>query len=74
MFDNRALAMSHTPRLNAFLRDVARCTKALGGTWEVDHEETGKAARQWIDEDGIRLDAPMPAAIMPESALDAEWY
>lgn len=74
MFDNRALAMGHTPRLNAFLRDVARCTKALGGTWQVDHEETGKAARQWIDEDGIRLDGLLPAAIMPASALDAEWF
>lgn len=74
MFDNRALALQHTPRLNAFLQDVARCTKALGGSWQVDVEETGNAARQWVDEDGIRLDAAPPAAVMPTSALDAEWF
>jgi hypothetical protein len=74
MFENRALAMRHTLRLNDFLRDVARGTKSLGGTWYVDHEETGNVARQWVHEDGIRLDDAPPAAIMPASALDAEWY
>lgn len=73
MFDNRALALRHTPRLNAFLEDVARSVRALGGTWQVDDEETGKAARQWVDEDGIRLDAAPPEALMPPSALDVEW-
>jgi hypothetical protein len=73
LFDNRTLAMRHTPRLNAFLQDVARSARALGGSWQVDDEETGKAARQWLDEDGIRLDAASPAALMPPSALDVEW-
>jgi hypothetical protein len=74
MFDNRALAMRHTPRLNAFLQDVACSARALGGTWQVGGEDTGIAARQWLDEDGIRLDAPPPAALMPLSALDVEWF
>lgn len=74
MFDNRGLATRHTPRLNAFLQDVARCTRALGGTWQMDDEETGRAAREWLDEDGIRLDAAPPAAVMPPSVLDVEWF
>lgn len=41
LFDNRALAMRHTPRLNAFLQDIARAVRVLGGAWHVDDEETG---------------------------------
>lgn len=33
MYDNRELAGSHTPRLNAFLREVRQVTLDLGGRW-----------------------------------------
>jgi hypothetical protein len=55
-YDNRALAERHTPRLNAFLGEVAREVTTLGGRWEV--LDVGGIARnyrdQW-DEHGIRL-------------------
>lgn len=73
MFDNRALASRHTPRLNAFLGEVAQAVRAAGGTFDVDEDETGGNARTWIDDTGIWLDAPAPA-LMPPEALDAEWY
>lgn len=73
MFDNRALASRHTPRLNAFVREVSGAVVAAGGVWRVDEDETGGNARLWLDEHGILLDAPEPA-LMPNEALDAEWY
>lgn len=73
MFDNRALASRHTPRLNAFLQDVSRAVVSAGGRFSVDDDETGGNARNWLDEQGIHLDAPAPV-LMPPEALDAEWY
>lgn len=73
MFDNRALASRHTPRLNAFLQEVAQAVRAAGGAFAVDEDETGGNARTWLDEQGIHLDAPAPG-LMPPEALDAEWY
>lgn len=73
MFDNRALASRHTPRLNAFLQDVSRAVVSAGGRFFVDDDETGGNARTWLDEQGIHLEAPAPV-LMPREALDAEWY
>lgn len=55
-YDNRALAEIHTPRLNAFIRDVRAATLAAGGRWET-WEPDGFGMNyidQW-DEFGIRL-------------------
>ncbi|QRK09783.1 hypothetical protein JQX13_06585 [Archangium violaceum] len=72
MFDNRELAGRHTPRLNAFLRTVAAKTKAIGGSWSVDPDDTGADAIRWLNEDGIFLDVE-PLMRMPPEALDIEW-
>lgn len=73
MFDNRALASRHTPRFNAFLRDVSRAVQEAGGHVGVDEDDTGGHARTFVDEHGVCLDAPAPE-LMPASALSAEWY
>jgi hypothetical protein len=72
MFDNRELAGRHTPRLNAFLRTVAAKTKAIGGSWSVDPDDTGADAIRWLNADGILLDVE-PLLRMPPDALDIEW-
>jgi len=57
-YDNSALAQLHTPRLNAFLREVRDKTLALGGRWE-KLDVNGIAVNyldQW-DEFGIRLES-----------------
>lgn len=55
-YDNRALAERHTPRLNAFIRDVRAITLEIGGRWEKREPDSFGAnyADQW-DETGIRL-------------------
>jgi hypothetical protein len=56
LYDNSALAQLHTPRLNAFLREVRDKTLALGGRWE-KQDVSGIAVNylhQW-DELGIHL-------------------
>jgi hypothetical protein len=73
MFDNRALATRHTPRLNRFLEAVAAEVRAAGGSWEVDLDATGTSAIDWVVDAGLDLDRP-PAHVMPARALDAEWY
>lgn len=73
MFDNRALAEKHTPRLNRFLAGVAQSARSRGGTWEVDPDATGDAAVEWVEDTGIDL-ARMPRYVMPARALDADWF
>jgi len=72
-FDNRELAAIHTPRLNAFLRDVAAVVDRAGGGWRIDLDETGTDARRWLGARGIELDAAPPALFPPE-AFAAEWF
>jgi hypothetical protein len=73
-FDNRVLANIHTPRLNAFLRDVAAVVEGAGGDWQLDREpdDTNLDALRWLDERGVNLGAPPPALFPPE-AFDAPW-
>lgn len=73
MFDNRELARRHTPRLNAFLRDAAAAVRSAGGRFAVHDDETATWGRDWIDDDGVRLDWA-PAHVMPAEALAAEWF
>jgi hypothetical protein len=73
MFDNRELARRHTPRLNAFLREIAAAVRGAGGRFAVHADETATWGRDWIDDDGVRLDW-QPAHVMPQEALAAEWF
>jgi hypothetical protein len=74
MFDNRELASRHTPRLNAFLGDVAAAARGAGGSFGVWPDDTGTRAAGWVDDDGVLLDWTPHAGVMPPEALAAEWY
>ena len=74
MFDNRELCARHTPRLNAFLAAVGGAAQAAGGTFGVDPDTTGFRARDWVTNDGVRLDWEPTHGVFPEAALAAEWY
>jgi hypothetical protein len=55
-YDNHEIAMRHTPRFNAFLREVQAATLVAGGTWAV--EDAGGISinyKEWFDVDGIVL-------------------
>jgi hypothetical protein len=56
-YDNRELALRHTPRLNRFLANVRDITLEMGGTWYVDKDgyPTSRYEEQF-NEDGIILD------------------
>jgi len=74
MFDNRELASRHTPRLNAFLGEVALAARGVGGSFGVWPDETGTRAADWVDDSSVRLDWQPTAGIMPPEMLDVEWY
>jgi hypothetical protein len=74
MFDNRELASRHTPRLNAFLGEVAAAARRAGGSFGVWPDETGTQAINCVDDDGVLLDWLPPDGVMPPEALNAEWY
>jgi hypothetical protein len=74
MFDNRELASRHTPRLNAFLGEVAAAARRAGGSFGVWPDETGTQAITCVDDNGVLLDWLPPAGVMPPEALNAEWY
>ena len=74
MFDNRELASCHTPRLNAFLGEVAQAARGIGGSFGVWPDETGKRAADWVDDSSVLLDWQPTAGIMPPEMLDVEWY
>jgi len=75
MFDNRELALKHTPRLNDFLQEVSTFVTQIGGTWNINILETGKDVINWLDSKGfIDLTPQMPELVMPESAYEAEWF
>src|SRR5213078_2193866 len=73
MFDNRELATRHTPRLNAFLGEVAAAARRIGGSFGVWPDDTGTRAAHWVTDDSVLLDWLPPAGVMPPEALDAEW-
>ncbi|HVJ93889.1 MAG TPA: hypothetical protein VM580_29065 [Labilithrix sp.] len=56
MYDNRALAERHTPRLNAFVGELRRLTLDLGGRWETLETDSVAVnyAAMW-NEEGIFL-------------------
>jgi hypothetical protein len=74
MFDNRELASHHTPRLNAFLGEVAAAARRAGGSFGVCPSETAGQGINWVDDEGVLLDWVPTAGIMPPEALAAEWY
>lgn len=74
MFDNRELASRHTPRLNAFLGEVAAAARRTGGSFGVWPDETRTQAINCVDDDGVLLDWLPPDGVMPPEALNAEWY
>ncbi len=56
-YDNRELALRHTPRLNRFLTGVRDLTLEFGGTWSVDRDpESNDRYDLMHDENGINLD------------------
>ncbi|NEQ54043.1 MAG: hypothetical protein F6K11_28580 [Leptolyngbya sp. SIO3F4] len=75
MFDNHELAQRHTPRLNKFLRDVSAIVRDIGGLWTISIPETGKDAKNWLDDKGfIELSPQSPQFVMLNSAYEVEWY
>jgi hypothetical protein len=56
-YDNRELALRHTPRLNRFLASVRDLTLEFGGTWSVDRDPESEDRYDLMhDENGINLD------------------
>ena len=56
MYDNAELAARHTPRLNAFLRDVRAAAERAGGTWALaDPENYGTRYAEMTHVGGIEL-------------------
>ena len=74
MFDNRELASRHTPRLNAFLGEVATAARRIGGNFGVWPDGTGGQAINCVDDQSVLLDWMPPDGIMPPEALDAAWH
>jgi hypothetical protein len=74
MFDNRELASRHTPRLNAFLGELATAARRAGGSFGVWPGGTGKLAAGWVNDNSILLDWLPQDGIMPPEMLDVEWY
>jgi hypothetical protein len=54
------LALRHTPRLNAFLSQIGETTRSLGGQWNLTKGIHNDSWLYCADENGIRLDAPIP--------------
>ena len=73
MFDNRELANRHTPRLNAFLGEVADAVRGAGGTFCARPDESGGQAITCVDDESVLLDYVPPAGVMPPEALNVEW-
>ncbi len=56
-FYNDPLAQRHTPRLNAFLRELRELTLALGGQWtQLEVDPVAENYEDMWDEHGIQLD------------------
>lgn len=72
MFENLELALCHTPRLNAFLAEIADATRAAGGSFELARDMS--ADPRAVDDTSVNLEWIPPDGIMPPEALDAEWF
>jgi hypothetical protein len=57
LFDNRELALRHTPRLNRFLNRVKQLIEQRGGSFKYDEDDITECYRPMISHEGIRLDA-----------------
>lgn len=55
-FDNRELALQHTPRFNRFLKRVRQLGLEHDGTWKVERVGSLEESRGLWNEDGIVLD------------------
>jgi hypothetical protein len=55
-YDNRELAMCHTPRLNRFIQRVKQLTLDYGGEWSIDRADAKGSWDSHWNEDGIVLD------------------
>jgi len=74
MFDNRELANCHTPRLNAFLGEVAKAARGAGGTFKFRPDESATPAANWVDDQSVHLDwMPPDGSIMPPEMVNVEW-
>lgn len=58
LYDNRQLALRHTPRLNRFLEGVRRATDNIGGAWKLDQVSVHPQYRDQVSENGIHLEYP----------------
>jgi len=65
MYDTRLLAERHTPRLNRFLSSVSTTTKAMGGTWQLDEDDSRTILQFMVSTEGIRLDVEPPQLKSP---------
>jgi hypothetical protein len=63
-YDNRSLALRHTPRLNRFLSLVSDKTLELGGSWELDSEDSRRNLSYMLGSSGIHLDVEPPGGII----------
>lgn len=73
MFDNRELANCHTPRLNAFLTEIATVARRSGGTFGVWPDETTGPFTKWVDDQSVLLDWMPPDGVMPPEMLEVKW-
>jgi len=71
-FDNRELAMRHTPRLNRFLADARAAVIDAGATWD-DEPEVVKTMKRWVGPHGISLDGPVPN-LFPADVVSGDWW
>lgn len=71
-FDNRDLALRHTPRLNSFVERCAALVVGAGGRWYVEASESKRTVAPFVHDRGIHLDPPTPALASKE-ALDVVW-
>ncbi|MEM8533979.1 MAG: hypothetical protein AAGF95_24250 [Chloroflexota bacterium] len=71
VYDNRALARQHTPRLNRFLAAVHAATQALGCAWSLDREPDALAPN-WafmVHDTGIDLEATLPEGVKENDGM-----
>ena len=68
LVDNRALAERHAPRLSGFLAELARHTRAAGGHWVLEPDDTLRSLQFELHDEGVRLDVAAPPALIHPGA------
>jgi len=63
LLDNRALAERHTPRLNAYLTDIAVAAEKIGGWLRLDRDETIPEHLPFLTDRGVHMDFPEPRQV-----------